>query len=76
MTTQMMLWLRTPMAFNGGDCRVCAANVLSMDENGNAVIQRPETDITVSVAHCATTESGNVDDLVGLVSDIGFIDFR
>jgi hypothetical protein len=77
MTTQMILWLKTPMAFNGGECCVCAADVESINENGDAVVVRPERNLVLSVSHVApSNQDGNVDDLIGLVNEAGFIDFR
>jgi len=42
----------------------------------DAIIQLPEGQLTVQIAHVFVPDSGNVDSAIGLVSDAGFLDLR
>jgi hypothetical protein len=74
-TTQMILWLTVPMAINGNDCRVMAADVASAYD-GEAAVRLSDGVLTVAYSHMYSADNGDVSSAILLVNESGFIDFR
>jgi len=75
-TKQAVIWLKTPLAFNGGvDLRVLAADIAGNDDTNAFVVMNGGT-LTVGYSAIYMSNDGNVDGAVAMVNEEGFIDAR